>query len=312
MTTNFSTSDITERDRLEFWQDVVCRTYVAVSCESLDHDIAAKIAVYPFGAGQLSQTACSATTYARTPDDIRRFPSDELQLCLIREGSLGISQGGQETLLRPGDIGLYDAERPFLLHFGEQFRCTNLKLPRPVLAARVPNVNKLMAQRFAGDSRLGALVNSVISESEKLLNVADEQLITKLSGSVIDIVSASIENELLGLRGSESRQSVQVERIKRYMIEQLSDPELDITRISSECHVAPRTVHRLFAIEGTTVIRWLWQQRLAASYRMLAEGSVRQVSEAAINCGFSDFSHFARSFKKAFGVVPHSLLRELH
>jgi AraC-like DNA-binding protein len=169
-----------------------------------------------------------------------------------------------------------------------------------------------MARRFPGDSRLGALVNSVISESANLLTSADEQLVARLSGSVIDIVTASIESELLGQHVSESRHSAQVERIKRYMMGQLGDPELDITRIASECHVAPRTVHRLFAMEGTTVIKWLWQQRLAASYRMLAEGNVRQVSEAAIDCGFSDFSHFARAFKKAFGILPNSLLRKLN
>jgi AraC-like DNA-binding protein len=312
MTTHFSTSEVSAQSRIEFWRDVVCRTYVAVSCSSLERDLDASVSVHAFGTGQLSDISSTAMTYARTADNIRQSPSDDLQLCLIRSGSVSISQDGREAALRSGDIGLYDAARPFSLNFGEQYHSLILKFPRPVLASRIPDIDKVMALKFAGDSRLGALVNSVIRETVSIWHATDEQLAARLSGSVVDIVAVALEHELLGRRGDESRQAVQIERIKRYMLDRLGDAELDITVIAADCHVAPRTIHRLFASEGTTAIRWLWQQRLAASYRALAEGRAKQVSEAAINCGFSDFSHFTRAFKKAFGIVPNSLLQKLH
>jgi AraC-like DNA-binding protein len=312
MTTLFSTSEIAPQERLEFWRDVVCRTYVSVTCDPLERELDGKVTVYPFGSTQLTDISSSAATYERTTDTIRQSPSEDLQFCLILDGSLKIEQGGQQAVLGPGDIGLYDAAHPFSLLLGERYRALNLKVPRPVLLARVADVDKLMARRFPGESKLGALVNSLLRESVKVGDFADERLNARLSGSIVDILSAAIENELLGCRENDSRQGAQLDRIKRYMLDRLGDAELDIATIASECHVAPRTVHRLFAIEGTTAIRWLWQRRLAASYRALAEGHVRQVSEAAINFGFSDFSHFTRAFKKAFGVVPHSLLRNAH
>ena len=73
--------------------------------------------------------------------------------------------------------------------------------------------------------------------------------------------------------------------------------------------MAPRTLNRLFAAESTTPIRWLWRQRLAASYKALAEGHVRQVIDAAFSCGFSDPSHFSRAFKAEFGLSPHEVAR---
>jgi AraC-like DNA-binding protein len=51
-------------------------------------------------------------------------------------------------------------------------------------------------------------------------------------------------------------------------------------------------------------MRWLLQQRLAKSYRLLAEGRVSNVTEAAFGLGFSDVSHFGRAFKREFGCVP--------
>jgi AraC-like DNA-binding protein len=312
MTTHFNTSAVPEPERFEFWQDVICRTYVSVNCTVLNADFDAEVAVHPFGAGLLTDVSSSAMGYARTSDDVRRSPSDELQLCLIEKGGLAVEQGGRQAVLGPGDIGLYDNARPFSLLFGEQYKALILKLPRPVLAARIPDIDKMTASRFPGDSRLGALANSVMRESARLGSSADERLTARVSGSVVDILAVALENELLGHQASNSRQLAQIERIKHYMLDRLGDSDLDIEGIAADCHVAPRTIHRLFATEGTTTIRWLWQQRLAASYRALAEGHVKQVSEAAINCGFSDFSHFTRAFKKAYGIAPHSLLRKGH
>ncbi|PRX92053.1 AraC-like protein [Paraburkholderia sp. BL25I1N1] len=61
-------------------------------------------------------------TYARTADNIRQSPSDDLQLCLIRSGSVAIAHDGRKAALGPGNIGLYDAARPFLLNFGEPYQ----------------------------------------------------------------------------------------------------------------------------------------------------------------------------------------------
>jgi transcriptional regulator GlxA family with amidase domain len=87
----------------------------------------------------------------------------------------------------------------------------------------------------------------------------------------------------------------------------LGDTDLDLARIACSQSMAPRTLNRLFAAEGTTPIRWLWRQRLAASYKALAEGHVRQVIDAAFSFGFSDPSHFSRAFKAEFGQPPHAI-----
>lgn len=52
----------------------------------------------------------------------------------------------------------------------------------------------------------------------------------------------------------------------------------------------------------------VWQLRLDASHRALAEGRARSVTEAAFDHGFSDVSHFSRTFRKTFGCAPHTLM----
>lgn len=69
-------------------------------------------------------------------------------------------------------------------------------------------------------------------------------------------------------------------------------------------------MNRLFAAEGTTAMQWLWQQRLQASYRQLAEVRVHRVADAALSFGFSNLSNFSRAFKREFGIQPNSLLKK--
>jgi AraC-like DNA-binding protein len=89
----------------------------------------------------------------------------------------------------------------------------------------------------------------------------------------------------------------------------LENPEMTIESIAAAQNLAPRTLHRLFSAEATTPIRWLWHQRLSASYNALAEGRIRNVTDAALSFGFTDLSHFSRAFRKAFGHPPHTLVR---
>ena len=73
--------------------------------------------------------------------------------------------------------------------------------------------------------------------------------------------------------------------------------------------MATRTLCRLFAREATTPIRWLWQQRLTAAYKALAEGRTNRVTDAAFSFGFRDVAHFSRAFKATFGQSPETVRR---
>jgi len=124
--------------------------------------------------------------------------------------------------------------------------------------------------------------------------------------AALDIVATALDLEADDL----SSQGGQLEKIKQYILANLPDPELTTERIAHANHIAPRTLNRLFAADGTTPIRWLWQQRLSASFIALAEGQVSQVTDAAMNFGFNDLSHFSRTFKKIVRLLPHSLKRK--
>src|ERR1700722_13326450 len=80
-------------------------------------------------------------------------------------------------------------------------------------------------------------------------------------------------------------------------------------RLAKRGAVSLRTLNRLFAKIGTTPMRWVWQRRLQASHSALSEGCATSVTDAAFQFGFSEVSHFSRSFKAEYGVSPEQLLK---
>ena len=70
-----------------------------------------------------------------------------------------------------------------------------------------------------------------------------------------------------------------------------------------------RTLHLVFADTGTTVSRWIRDRRLKACYRELSRsGRSETATDVAFRWGFNDAAHFSRTFKKAFGVTPSSVM----
>jgi AraC-like DNA-binding protein len=136
----------------------------------------------------------------------------------------------------------------------------------------------------------------------------EEEVANRVCASVLDILTTTLEAELSQVSESDAEFNCRLDQVKRYVLANLDDAEMTIETIAAAQNVAPRTLHRLFSVEGTTPIRWLWQQRLAASYKALAEGHSRHVTDAALRFGFTDLSHFSRAFKKTYGHSPRSLV----
>jgi AraC-like DNA-binding protein len=136
-----------------------------------------------------------------------------------------------------------------------------------------------------------------------------KEVANRVSASALDILTTTLEVELTDVVDGAAEGRPRLDQVKRYVLANLDDAEMTVETIAAAQNVAPRTLHRLFSAEGTTPIRWLWQQRLAASYRALAEGRITYVTDAALSFGFTDLSHFSRAFKKTFGRSPHTLVR---
>jgi AraC-like DNA-binding protein len=264
-----------------------------------------------FGSLHSAQVDSMRVRYTRGANHIRRAGEDVFIASLKLKGTGTVCQDGRQAALSPGDIVLYDTARPFTLDFPQSYSEVVIRIPRKLLSARLPQAESMTARNLSAGSPMGRLAGQFMRECGNLAVSCDAGLRARFSTTLLDVLATAIEFDFLDHRQPDSyRHAASLERIKNWMDKQLGETSLDIGVIAAANAVSPRTLQRLFAAQGDTAMRWLWNRRLEASYRALAEGRVRQVTEAAVECGFSDFSHFSRAFKRTFGVLPNQVLRQ--
>lgn len=82
--------------------------------------------------------------------------------------------------------------------------------------------------------------------------------------------------------------------------------ELTVDLLSAQVFLSRYHFMRLFKAQtGQSVHAYIREKRLLAAARMIREGCM--AGEAALSCGFQDYSSFHRAFRDSFGINPAQL-----
>jgi len=95
-------------------------------------------------------------------------------------------------------------------------------------------------------------------------------------------------------------------RVRRAMllIERNMGAPLSVENLAEQTHLSLRQLERLFRSEiGISPSVFALRLRLQAAYELLT-ATTASISEIALECGFSDCSHFSRSFRKRYREKP--------
>jgi len=304
----YSTEHVSAHHRFEYWNDVILRHCIPSDGKPLaDGSFDGELAVREVGLVDVCTLTSTLHHWERKPRHLRTGPDDDLWLGYFRGGYGQLEQGGRKACLSSNDLVLYDAAQTFRFSLGGENNHL-IRIPRHLLAGKVPASETLTAT-ILDDTRPGIIpLREMISQAAQTpVLMSNPAVASRFSQTMLDLLILSLELQDHNTAASERDLYA---KMRSYISRNLTNPELSVENIAVAHHVSVRTVTRTFARHQKTPAAVIWQERLQASRDALEQGRVRSVSEAALEYGFSDFTHFSHAFRKAFGVTPSSVMKQ--
>ncbi|MFI7498343.1 helix-turn-helix domain-containing protein [Streptomyces sp. NPDC049687] len=290
-------------ERTEYWRSSVCDQFVPLAVRPTLVELHGRVAGASIAETRLRRIRASQHVFERRPSDIRTGDPEVLHVLSMDHGhSCHMEQDGRTTILKPGDLVLYDSSRPFRFATSGAFQFTIGLLPKRLL----PLPEKVLADRTTRatppadgvGAALGALLTSLAGGSAAHSDPSQQ---VAIQHALVSLCVAFMSDE--GAMGSPP--SVHLSLAKSFIVRHLGESTLAPADVAVACGVSLSYLHRLFATEGTTIVGYLREQRLKGAHRDLTTSLVDEpVLLVGRRWGIPDPAHFSRAFKKRFGVTP--------
>jgi AraC family transcriptional regulator, positive regulator of tynA and feaB len=242
----------------------------------------------------------------RTNRDARLDGIDSYFATLQLDGQSTLAHNDRFINLAVGDIVLYDNARPATwVSEGRRGRWFSFALPRQQLISHLGI--EPSGGLYAHGARLPArlllrLVRDAMDERESALASAEPYI----QLAIYDLLGALFTANTLPCVSAHSDKLFT--RACSIIKNGLANPDLSPSDVAAKVGISVRYLHRLFAERGSTCSEFIYSLRLDQAARLLSRreslGSGRPLCEIAYACGFRDYTHFARKFRRRFGHTP--------
>ena len=307
MEKTLTTEVLAEKDRLPYWRDVVCATFVELECDGVGSDgFFGSMTNSAIGDIQISEVKSTSHIVRRTRSKIAASDLDYFLLSLQTSGQGVLAQDGRTAQLQPGDFALYDTTRPYDLRFDTRFSQLVLRLPREIVAGRLADAESCTALRIAGNTGTGRLASMFIRQLHTEIDDIDPISVARLHASTVDLLATALA-EQGGIGGTSNESHVLVRRrVSAFIEDHLGDANLSCEMIAAAQSISQRYLRKIFEESSQSVSELIWARRLDQAKRNLADPLLAHIAVTAIgyDVGFKDAAHFSRSFKVKYGLTP--------
>lgn len=305
--TRYDTTDVARTDRLAYWQDAVCDTYVQLGCESPQkRSFNGVIEIARHSVLAISRVSGAAQTVRRRRRDIQQATDPFFLLSLQIDESCVVSQFDQSAHLRPGDMALYSSADTYTLNLSDQFSQMVVQLPADRLLARLPNAQMLAACKIDGQSGIGQLVRENIMAFSAHIDTSNPMVQALVQDTLIDLIATGLAAQGQGGADLSSPEQQVLLRAKSFVRDNLGDPALNRTRVAQQVGLSVRRLNAIFAKNGASLSAHIRHARLDAVASDLREARFNglSITEIAFKHGFSNAQNFSTSFRARFDMSP--------
>lgn len=289
------------------WEQLVSTTYYRqeVHTERM-RGFDGRLSVMQLGALSLSHIQSSPVTYQRRASQIGRQSETYHLVTIPLAGDIFFKQLNHSSHCPPNCFLTERGDLPYELYQPGENELLVLKLPESLLDGYLPR-----GVSFAGHiiGRQAGFAGLFIDYVRSLMSRAHELgpgQHSVVGGHLIELLVCALSDDRKGTESCETTvRDAHLRRIKVIIRRRIHDPDLAPADIAAACGLSIRYVHRLFAASGTTMGRWIVEQRLVECDGLLRDPRNRSsLAAVAQRYGFYDQSQFCRHYKRRFGRTP--------
>jgi AraC-like DNA-binding protein len=249
---------------------------------------------------------CNAHRLERTHQDVRLDDLDHYKAVFQVAGQSTIYQNDQCVQLAVGDVALVDAARPVrCVSEDASMRRISLHLPRRALVSHLGFEPQGGVFRRSGTSA-GRLLYQIVLDALKGVGSACQPVDSYMQLAVYNLLGALFAPP--GPPPSSRHAHKLFTRIRALIKDRYADPAFGPAEAASAAGISLRYLQKLFTQRGSTFTECIYSLRLDHAARLLDRRTLLAMSDPistiAYDCGFRDYTHFARKFRHRFGYPP--------
>jgi AraC-like DNA-binding protein len=301
-------AEVTPSERVDAFVDVICDSIVpyghpaGIALAAGDEVRTANV-----GALRVMNLIWARGAASRASQQLRRSDPALCKIDVSLSGRFAVDQSGRQAALDAGSFTFVDLSRTHRVA-AQRCQLAAVMFPRALLPLRDKDINELTGLTFDQTQPGVGLVTSVVREMAGDLGAYEGPAGARLGGAILDLISATLAGRLD--RGdalpAESRRRTLILRIRKFIEDNLGDPELEPGLVAARHHISRRHLHKIFEDQGTTVARLIRSRRLERCRHDLLDPtrSAAPVGAVAARWGFRDPAYFNRIFRAEFGSPP--------
>lgn len=220
-------------------------------------------------------------------------------------GGFELSYGSRSVVMEPGRMTILDPSRTYVTTFAPSSEVLWARIPQALLKPCFTGSAQVVIDGTIGAGRLA--FDTLKSIAKHADHLSPEQGRPVADGLLSMITAASLDfvrNPAVETNGPART----LQRVKAFILENLSDDSLSPDSVAAANGLAARYINKLFEREGSSLMRWVWRQRLDAARATLARTPLdsHSVGSVAYTYGFKTAAHFSHAFRRQFGYPPRA------
>ncbi|MFC8665538.1 helix-turn-helix domain-containing protein [Streptomyces sp. NPDC057199] len=218
-------------------------------------------------------------------------------------------QGGTQSRAHSGDFVVFDMTRPYRLAVADGCDVMAVGISRTELGRHADTVAARAARRLPADTGAQAVLAAFLQGLGRHLDELAGPAQAHAGDALVSLLLAAFTETEPGRMDTATEL---VDRIRVYVLANLSDPSLCVDSVAVAHGISARQLHRLFHRTGAPFAAWLRGERLARVRRDLLDPAQdgRTTAAVAARWGLHDPRHLSRALKSEYGTTARDLRRE--